>query len=259
MAAILLTRPRASSLNFAKEIEAHGYEAVLEPLLTIVPHPAVMPDLSPMQAVMITSSNALEVLAARTNTSRELFTLPCFCVGPRTAREAKEAGFSDVRYATGDSADLAAYMLAQGRSAATGGVGSGTAKGWGQGGEVLHISGQITDGKAQRILEQASLKVTRWPIYAADPVQRLSATTLVRLAEGTLDAVTVFSVRTGQVLKGLLAQHGLEACCEGLVAIGLSDAVADVLRPLPWRKLKAAAAPTENEVITCLKQTNPVS
>jgi uroporphyrinogen-III synthase len=77
-----MTRPRAASERFAKGIE--GAEVVICPLMEIVGTGAQV-DLGGVAALILTSENAVPFLP-RTP-------LPAYCVGPRTAEAAQEAGF----------------------------------------------------------------------------------------------------------------------------------------------------------------------
>jgi uroporphyrinogen-III synthase len=241
MATVLLTRPRAASENLADELRRLGYTCVIEPLLAIEPlntPPPVTP--AEICAVMITSANALEAghgLAA-------FFDLPCFCVGARTAARARNVGFSHAQGASGDGVLLASFItatLAGSRDSA-----------------ILHICGQDIDSGVQEELARRGYRVVPWPVYAARPVARLTDLAARLLREGKIDAVTVFSARTAETLKALLQGAALEACCQSLTAIGLSEAVTQALKPLPWKKLAAASSPTEEAVIECLKQMHPL-
>lgn len=244
MVAVLVTRPRAASEKFALELKRHGFDAYIEPLLLIEPLATSRPVLHNVQAVMITSANAIHALASGDYDIGDYLGLPCFCVGPQTGQAAKDFGFRDVRSASTGGSGLA-QMIA--------GALPDQSK------PLLHIAAQDVDSRAQSGLEQAGYKVTVWPVYAARPATELTKETIRRFERREFDAIVVFSTRTAQVLKELLSQHALQACCESLSAIGLSEAVVEALRPLPWRKLVAAPMPTEDAVIECLKQLHPVS
>ena len=240
---VLITRPRAASEKLAGELKRHGFASAIEPLLAIEPLAAALPEMADVHAVMITSANAPKALEAGDYEIDNLLGLPCFCVGPRTGEGALAFGFRNVHSASGDGTELARKIsaaLPKGQS-------------------VLHIAAQDIDAKARDEMERMGYKVIIWPVYAAVPVSGLTERTIRQLEQQKLDAIVVFSTRTAQVLKGLLSQHALEACCESLSAIGLSAAVTGVLRPLPWRELIAAPAPTEDAVIACLKRLHPVS
>ncbi len=243
MASILITRPQASSETLAAELKRHGYECVIEPLLTIIPDIALRPA-GNHQAVLVTSGNALDALGKSNIDISALLDLPCFCVGPRTAVKAAALGFRTTYAASGDGAVLA-QLVAQ--------------KLPHKNRPLLHIAGNDVDSKAYDQLRIMAFTVVAWPVYAAIAAAKLTPQAIARLEEGKLDAVLVFSARTAVTLKSLLRQHGLEACCERLIAIGLSEAVTDVLKSLPWRKLIAAPVPTEDAAISCLKEALPVS
>jgi uroporphyrinogen-III synthase len=240
MPSVLITRPAAASQALAESLQAHGYEAVIEPLLAIVTVPTPRP-IEKTEAVMITSGNAFEALGARQ--IDDLLTLPCYCVGPRTAEKARAFGFRDVAATASDGVELARF-IARARP--------------GKSAPLLHICGRDVESKGAEELRKEGWRVVSWPVYMATPVPRFTPATKARLENKRLDAVAVFSPRSAQVLKTLLAESALEACCAGLAAICLSDAVAAELTPLPWRHLVAARAPTEDAVIACLEELCPV-
>lgn len=242
MPSVLITRPRATAEPLAKELERFGYRAVVEPLLEITPLSTPRPQGNGYDAVMITSGNALPALEARSNEIADLFNLPCFCVGPRTAEKAAAFGFRQLQTTENDGIELARLA----------------ASALGKNSLVLHIAGRDVDSKAQQELEQQGHRVTVWPVYEATPVTAFTAKTQTLLKQQQLDAIMVYSPRTAVTLSGLLKQDALEACCPQLAAICLSDAVAAVLKPFPWRRLAAAPAPAERAIIACLQETCPV-
>lgn len=237
MAAVLLTRPRVDSEVLAAALGKLGYQTVVEPLLTVEPLPALLPQAS-YDAVMITSGNALTALAGRALPA-DILGLPCFCVGPRTAERARAFGFRDVHSSASDGAGLA--RLIDGGPFA----------------RILHIAGEHAAGKARETLEGQGRRVTFWPVYRATAVDGLTDATRGLLGAGKIGAVMLYSPRTAATFRSLVEAAGLEACCAGLSAICLSEAVADVLKPLAWRHLAAAPAPTEDAMIASLQETLP--
>ncbi|MDX2027921.1 MAG: uroporphyrinogen-III synthase [Alphaproteobacteria bacterium] len=242
MVNILITRPQAASEKLAQELGRAGYDGVIEPLLTIVPSALPMPDAENPQAVMITSGNVFEVLDK--DSIENLLPLPCFCVGPRTADKARDFGFRDVRHSDSDGTALA-QLIGESLAEKTS--------------PILHIAAQDIDSGGQDELQRLGYQVAIWPLYVALAAGQLSGGTTSLLAQRKIDAVLVFSVRTAETLVALLKQRGLEACCESLTAIGLSESVAEALRVLRWRSLAAAPEPSEESVIACLRQLHPVS
>ena len=225
-------------------MERLGYTSIIEPLLAIVPTHATPPDLKGFDAVILTSASCLSVLVAAKADMASLFYLPCFCVGTATADAARDFGFQNVLDAEGDGAALADLMRSQ--------------KGAPQP-SVLHICGTDVNPDAQRELEDAGYDLTLWPVYSAAMSKALSSSTAASLEQGKIDAVLLFSTRTADALAALLAHYTLEACCQGMIAIGISEVSLTALRPLSWRKLAAAPAPNEGAMIKSLQTLLPVT
>ncbi len=243
MSRILITRPLLASENLAAALQKLGYETVIEPLLSIEPIAEPCPGIDAIDAVIITSNNALRMLEGRQSELAALFDRPCFCVGPRTAEKVQAFGFRKVQNSSGDGAELAALANAVlGRSRTN----------------ILHIAGRDVDSKAQYELEKAGHQLLSWLVYDAKPVSHFMPATQALLKNHKFDAVLIFSPRTAQILAGLLKEAALEACCNGLAAICLSEAVMDVLTPFRWRHLVAAPKPAEDVVIACLQKLCPV-
>ena len=92
-------------------LEMRGHDVLVEPLLTILPIAGADPDLAGVQAILLTSANALPALGGA-DPGR-----PVFAVGEASARAARAAGCGDVRAAGGDAASLARLIIAQCRPA----------------------------------------------------------------------------------------------------------------------------------------------
>lgn len=87
---LLLTRPRAQSERFAAEAVARlgPLRPVIAPLMEIVPRPPGV-DPAAFAALIFTSENGVAQFCAQSG----LRDRPVWCVGPRTAAAAAEAGF----------------------------------------------------------------------------------------------------------------------------------------------------------------------
>jgi uroporphyrinogen-III synthase len=243
MPTILITRPKVMSETLASTLQGLGYATAIEPLLTIELLATPRPEEGVIDAVMITSGNALLAMQGRKDDVAVIFDTPCFCVGPRTAEAARVFGFRRAQNSAGDGAELAGFMnTAFGGKAAT----------------ILHIAGRDTERVTRLELEKHGHRVIGWTVYDAKPATMLTPVTRDLLMQQKLDAVLVFSPKTASVLSGLMTGAALEACCARLAAICLSNAVADDLRSLPWRRVLAPPRPAEDAVIACLQETCPV-
>jgi uroporphyrinogen-III synthase len=242
MPSVLLTRPQKDSEQAARRLTQLGYECVIEPLLTIRPVSTPAPALDNPQAVMITSAHALDCLDRAVCASAGLLRLPCFCVGPASGAAAEAFGFASVHETAGDGGQLA-QKIRQTLDA--------------KNGDILHIAGRDIDSKGRDELERSGYAVRIWVVYAADLAEALSPATVGLWREQKLDAALLFSTRTAATLKTLVLRHGLEACCAGVIALGISEAVLTALDGLSWRRLDAAPSPTEDAVFQRLQTLLP--
>lgn len=243
MVSVLITRPQTASEALAEILQQHGYEGVIESMLAIKSTDMPPPDLSEIQALMITSANALTALGSGDYETESLLHYPCFCVGPRTEAQARLFGFTKTYSSASDGAALARLIdqtLFNKKKS------------------ILHMAARDTDSKAHNELTTLGFAVRSWPIYRAEPAESLSPPLIKLLQQKKIDAALVFSVRTAETLVKLIKQHALETCCNQLVAIGLSQAVIDALLPLNWHKTAAAETPTEDAVIKCLAEIFPI-
>ena len=236
---ILLTRPPRSSERWAVLLAMRGIACVVEPLLTIELTHAPRPE-GAFQAVILTSPNALEDTSLPL---ANLHDLPCFCVGAATGETARACGFTDVHCGNADSAALAlliADTLTDKRL------------------PLLHIAGETVDGKAEHILTKHGFNITRWRTYAARAAQDFTTATRDSFVAGDFAALPVFSPRSARTLVSLIEKNHLTPACRTITAIALSQAVANVLDSLPWRCLRVATTPAEEDILACLLQEFPM-
>ena len=219
---VLITRPRADAAVLAQELEARGHRVMVEPLLTIAPLADVVPALDGVQAILLTSANAMPALRG-TNPR-----LPVFVVGEATARAAREHGCDEVHIAAGDAASLARLIVARCRPSE---------------GTLLHLCGaEVRPGLAEP-LEAAGFALHRQVVYQAVAASSLSTQAIAAIRGEVIDAVLLFSPRTASVLVGLLAGHELSGCLGRTEAICLSAAVAEPCRRLQWKAVRITARP----------------
>ena len=214
--------PRPQALELARALEAHGDTVLLEPLLTIERIAGATPDLEGVQAIVLTSANAVPALPATG------VRLPVFAVGAATARAARAHGCEEVHAAAGDAQSLARLIGAHCRPAA---------------GPLLHLAGaEVRPGLAEA-LAAAGLTLRRQTVYRATAARGLSGPVVEALRHKAIDAVLLFSPRTATTLVELIAAHQLAGCLGRTEAICLSAAVAARCRRLEWRAVRVAPRP----------------
>ncbi len=213
--ALLLTRPEAAARRFLGEVEALAgapLPAILSPILRIAPV-AVAPGALTGPAALILTSEA----GARRAGELGLGGLAAWCVGPRTAAAAREAGLRP-REAGPDAEALLAAILRERPS-----------------GPLLHLRGADARGDVAQRLRAAGLDAGEAVAYRAEP---LEPTSQARTAlDGAAPLVApLFSPRSARLLAGWAPRARL------LVA-AMSPAVAAAARRLGPARLVTAARP----------------
>lgn len=227
---VLVTRPREDADRLMAELVERGATVVAEPLMTIVPKPDAVLDLTGVQAVLLTSANGARALAG-TTVRRELRVL---AVGDHTARIARAAGFTAVESAGGDLEDLARIVAVRLNS---------------KDGALLHVAGRDVAGDLASRLARDGFAVRRAVLYQAEAATALSAETRAAIAANRIDAVLLFSPRTAATFVSLFQDAGLAAQAGAVTLICLSPAVATAAAGLSWRAVVTAAAPTQSDLL----------
>jgi uroporphyrinogen-III synthase len=237
---VLLTRPREDSEPLARRLAEMGVEAVIAPLIEIVPLADVELPLDGVQALLATSSNGVRALAANP-AGAAARRLPLLAVGDATARTALKAGFSDVRVAGGDVDALAALARKSLEPRA---------------GRLVHVAGRDRAGDLKAALGAVGFTVDVAVLYAAKAATALPAEARAALRAGELDAVLLYSPRTARIhAECVLAEaDSLIADARELHHFCLSRAVAAALDPLgldPGR-VHVATKPCQQALLQCL-------
>ena len=229
---VLVTRPEPAASQTAERLSGMGHAALVDPMLRIAPTGAALPD-GRFDAVAFTSVNGVKALAAHPGAGR-FAALPAFCVGPRTAQAARQAGFAQVTDCAGDAAALA------GRLAAALGAGA----------RVLHPAGEDRAADLGALVAGPGLAVELAIVYAALPADALAEATRAALAEGTIGAALHFSPRTVKTLLACAAAAGLDDRLRQVRHLCLS---AQVAAPLgTGGGVEIAAAPNEDALLALL-------
>lgn len=235
---VVITRPREDAVLLAGRLAARGIDALIEPMLDIVPRPHGEPlDLDGVQAILVTSANGVRALAQAT-ARRDL---PLYAVGPASAEAAAACGFAAVEAASGDVAALAALAVERLRPDA---------------GPLLHAAGDHIAGDLAGALETEGFIVGREVLYEARAAAALSPELCGALAAGTVDAALFFSPRSAATFVTLLKAAGLAQSAASLDALCLSDAVAHAAGGVAWRRV-AVAERLDQEAVLALLDPGP--
>lgn len=220
MLRVASTRAQPEADRTAERVRARGHEAIITPLLTIVPC-GYDTSTEGAQAIIFTSTNGVRAFPdARGARDRIVLT-----VGDATAEAAREAGFNNVRSADGDVAALAALAKAAFDPTK---------------GKLIHIAGDHVAGDLGGALRAAGFTVERRLAYAS-----VAAATLPDALKQPLDIVLFHSARAAETFVKLGAPNA-----RNLTAGCLSAAVAEAAGKTSWKRIIVAPRPREDDLLT---------
>ena len=228
---VLITRPVEEAQELAAAVRDAGFVPLVSPFLRVTLLPDAVPDLSGAQALVFTSAHAVRAAGTGNGT-------PVFAVGAATAAAARRAGFTDVRTAGGDADSLAAMIMRAQLIPDR---------------PVLYLSGR----DIATPLDLPGLDVRRHIVYHADKIDKLSYDTAAALTAGTVAAMLLLSVRTGEAFAAAIADEGLTTALSSTKALCISDSVLQSVAHLPWRGMAAARRPDIGSLCALLADTAP--
>ncbi|HEX3674565.1 MAG TPA: uroporphyrinogen-III synthase [Rhizomicrobium sp.] len=233
---ILVTRPQYAADATSETLKALGHDAIVAPLMKIRFRDGDALTLDGVQAILATSGNGALAVARRT-ARRDV---PLFAVGKQTAGAARAAGFTTVRSADGDGADLASAAARWARP---------------DGGALLHAAGAQTKGDLAAALTSRGFTMRTEILYEAVAATSLPAPANEALRNGTLDAVMLFSPRGARVFAELAERAGLGTACAGVTALCISQASAQALGDLAFRAILVAKRPDQDGMLALVGGT----
>lgn len=229
---VLVTRPEPMASETAARVAARGLQPVIAPILDICAVPARLPEPSAVQAILVTSAAAIPGIPPSHHR------LPLLAVGDMSAERAREAGFATVHSAGADAqalADLAARLL----NPAAG---------------PLLLAGREGLGEPLELdLQDRGFSVLRRSVYNVAPVSSLPDSARTALQEGTLQAALFFSADTARAFVRLVQSAGLANAVAEVDALAIGQPAAVALESLPWRSIRVAAHPTQDEMLALLR------
>ena len=271
---VLVTRPEPGAAHTAGKLADMGFEPVLLPLTQTVPLPVALdetlrqgkrlpPPLTPprkgegdseastlssplrggvrdgsMAAVAVTSANAIrhapkELIAA-------LAGLPCHAVGGKTARVAREAGFSAVHEGPGDAEGLAAEMAAgyPGRT-------------------VAYPCGRVRFPGFERRLAAAGIEVLPLETYDTLAVNYESEAVTERLGGRPVDAVLLYSAGAAEAVGELGRRPALAHLLGNATLLCLSGRVAAAFGAAGGKRIRVSRQPNEEALLSLLPAGDP--
>ena len=231
---VAVFRARADGERTARLLAGMGHEAVLAPVLEIVPTREAIPT-GPYDGIVFTSAHGVEAIASD-GALPQLRSIPCYCVGSRTATEARLLGFEDVRSAQTDADRLCSLLLSAGEPLAT----------------LLFITGRDRKPVVEERLRAAGRRVVAVEVYDAKAIPAWDRSVVDLFVAGQVDAALHYSRRSVEV--------ALEAADRGsltsqLLRVAHHCIAAETAEPLSTQgalRIIVAAKPDERSLLATL-------
>jgi uroporphyrinogen-III synthase len=224
----LITRPAAEAATTADHVRNRGWTPVVAPLLRIEALDFAPP--RGIHGLVVTSGNAIANWAPF-----HMLDVPMLAVGDATAARARAAGFTQVMSASGDAASVAAKAPAC----------------FPPGARLLFPTAENEGLPMAAALRAAGFTVERRLAYAVHPAPALPATADVALRNGSLRAALFLSARTARTFAALLPPD-IAPLLADIEALAIGQPAADILTPLPWRRVRVSLAPSLDQVLALL-------
>jgi uroporphyrinogen-III synthase len=212
---LIVTRPEPDDRRTARALIRLGHEVILSPMLDVVFDAKARIKRAAYQAVLVTSSNAVRALAARTGGPPDR-NVPLLAVGDQTALEAKRAGFAEARSAGGNVDDLIELATGEAREG--------------------DLAGNL--GKLGHNVEVAVL-------YRTVPRTRLAGVAEAALGEGSVDGILFYSRRSAAAFALALRAGKLAPLGEKLICFCLSHACGEPLQAVTDGEILIAERPDQ--------------
>jgi len=227
---VLVTRPFVQAREFAADIEKIGFIPLIQPLLDIHFIPFSFGNIIKPKAILLTSLHGL----GSEKPPLDWADIPVFTVGLKTKDVARDAGFHNIYSGDGDIDDVIP-LIRQHIPALS---------------RLLYMRGEHIQRDSKTLLPdyQIDEKIT----YDAKPVRKFDDNILNSFTN--IDILTLFSARSGAILKDLLSQYHLASRLKSIKLLCLSRAVLESVKELNWTSCHVAEHPTAPSMIKTLER-----
>ncbi|MGN6465274.1 MAG: uroporphyrinogen-III synthase [Rhizobiaceae bacterium] len=231
---VLITRPEPGASRTAGKLAALRCEPLLLPLTEIRPLPADLPTDFVVDAVAVSSANALR--HAGPALLRQLGGLPVFAVGPRTAEAAADAGMASVTIGPGDGDGLALLMTRR--------IPSGS--------RVAYLCGRRRTGGFETALKAAGVAVLPVETYDTAACSYSDEALKAAVGAGGVDIVLLYSRAAAEELSVLTDRSVVTPSLAQSTFICISPRVAEPIIPFGRGRVRIAATPDEGAMLMLL-------
>lgn len=240
MMAVLITRPAPDHIATADALRARGIDALTAPMLRYEPVAFALPADAAIDALLVTSANALRALAEMPVPACWL-SRPLYAVGERTAEAARTLGFTKVTAAEGDGASLRDLVVAEQQ-----------AKRLKPSATLLYPAAADRAVDLEEALRPRGFHVITVTAYRMVALAHLPDDVCRAFAAGRIDAVLHYSGRSARSFVDAVRAAGLEITALAVPHCCFSANIAAVLREAGATQVAVAQTPHENALFDAL-------
>lgn len=233
---VLVTRPVEQATSTARKLSELGHQSVVAPLMKIRYFENVGIEEDGFNCIVASSSRALFALAGHPKFSN-LRNLPLYCVGEHSAEIAEQLGFGNVANVGRDVEELCG-ILEQGQMIHRG--------------KVLYVVGVARKPTLENYFFKLGLNFKVVELYESGPIKSFPEDVIEQIGHGQIDAVLVFSKRSGEFLVDALNRTGLRDRFKSLEFYSISNAAAEPLYELGDINVHVAEIPSESALLKLL-------
>lgn len=222
MKRVLIIRSLEEAESMIRPLTMKGIEVSHHPLF--IPHFLPIPSLHPLQAIIITSKNAIRAMERYEEYKENLL----YVVGDETARLAHEKGFKKILSAHGKSQDLLSLVINKAQKS----------------GDMLwHLSGEHIKKNMVEELKRTGFMAKRHIVYSLTDVEDLPHALCDEIKTQSISHVIFCSTRTTNVFISLLKKQKLEKKALQITALCLSPGIKQTATSLPWKNIWVSSHP----------------
>lgn len=232
---VLVTRPQPGADATSRKLAALGFKPIVLPLTEIrALEPAALPDVASVDAVAVTSANALRF--AQPPLLAALALKPCFVVGAETASAARKAGLANPQVGPGDALGLAQLLGVR----------------HGPGTRVLYLCGKVRLPAFEAALASAGLAAIVAETYDTLP-SSVEAGDIAAASGGMpIDAALLHSAESARRLAVLAPD--VSNVLDSTRFFVLSPRIAAALEGIDPSRIAIAGNPNEQALLDLLRQ-----
>lgn len=230
---LLLTRPLQESQAFESLLKGLNIEIAIEPMLEVQMNPNfVWSYAEEIQAFLVTSQNVF----FHPNIKEVPKHIPLYAVGDKTAERAYQSGFSKVICGHQNARSLETLVLQ-------------TAKF--NKGSIIYLSGDVIRYDFESSFKEKGFIYERFIIYYVTPVSFLTPEVQADIYNQQFSMICFFSPRTAENFIKILSPY---TNYKKILAICISEAVADKLVHTQWRNIRVASTASNDGMLEQIRK-----